>query len=122
MTDREKLVEILKNCEELLCAYGCAYDEAADYLIYHGVTVKEKQKPLTLESAIEAKYVCIEQREIGCTEFVKLYRHSLYKNSVQVFMIGCLYPWNYFIESYGKEWRCWAENPTEEERKAAEWD
>ena len=25
-------------------------------------------------------------------------------------------------EEYGKKWRCWAENPTEEERKAAEWD
>ena len=120
MTDpEEKLVELLKEIG-MLEIEDILY--TAEYLIAHGVTVKGKHKPLTLEAAIEAKYVCIEQREIGCPEFVKLYRHSIYKNCVQVFMIGCLYPWNYFIESYGKEWRCWAEKPTEEERKAAEWE
>lgn len=120
MNTHEMLVKLIQEAVDGCAEYWAA--RIADHLIENGVTVKEKKKPLTLEAAIEAKYVYIEQREIGCPEFVKLYRHSLYKNSVQVFMIGCLYPWNFFIECYGKEWRCWAEKPTEKERMDAEWD
>ena len=41
MTDQEKLVELLEGCEEICTTWGSTYSEAADYLIAHGVTVKE---------------------------------------------------------------------------------
>lgn len=38
MTDREKLIGILKTCEEIVIYWACSYEEAADYLLANGVT------------------------------------------------------------------------------------
>ena len=41
MDVREKLVELLEDNEFIILAYGCQYEEAAEDLIAHGVTVQE---------------------------------------------------------------------------------
>ena len=41
MDVREKLVELLEDNEFIIRACGCEYEEAADLLIAHGVTVQE---------------------------------------------------------------------------------
>ena len=43
-------------------------------------------------------------------------------NCIDVYKLGaaCALPMS--EELYCKTWRCWAEKPTEEERKAAEWE
>ena len=42
MTDREKLAEILRTCEEIVLSWACGYGQAADHLIANGVVVREK--------------------------------------------------------------------------------
>ena len=41
MDVREKLMELLENNEFIIRTWGCEYEEAADQLIAHGVTVQE---------------------------------------------------------------------------------
>ena len=41
MDVRKKLVELLEDNEFIILAWGCEYEEAADHLIAHGVTVQE---------------------------------------------------------------------------------
>ena len=41
MNVREKLVELLEDNEFIIRAWGCEYEEAADYFISNGVTVQE---------------------------------------------------------------------------------
>lgn len=41
MDVREKLVELLVNCEDIVRSWDGTYGEAADHLIAHGVTVQE---------------------------------------------------------------------------------
>ena len=41
MDVREKLVELLEDNEFIIRAWGCEYEEAADYFISNGVTVQE---------------------------------------------------------------------------------
>lgn len=125
MTDREKLVEIVCNAiQEVDCISHCNHPpcykvhHVVDELIAHGVTVREMQKPLTVEELQEDTVCWYEERNdnivpveiVRCTSFIGMY------------FIG----WDVRIEEkkweYGKTWRCWAEKPTEEERKAAEWE
>lgn len=46
MDVRVKLVELLKENENIIRAWGGEYEEAADELIAHGVTVQERARPL----------------------------------------------------------------------------
>ena len=133
MTDREKLIDLLEthcavigdeNCKatngEKCSTKDCA-NCLADHLIAHGVTVREKQKPLTLE---ELKR--IEEQPVWCeTEATRtpcVVKCSLIDKEDAIFYaLGSEYPILFSVETYGQIWRCWAEKPTEEERKAAEW-
>lgn len=131
MTDREKLVELLNEvfADQYEKRGLITAEHTAEYLLSHGVTVREQQKPLDLVDAIEADDpVWIE--------------HSLTFMDMEVIKI---YPIDYCDrrfyadgilrgerineksmllkkDDYGKDWRCWAEKPTEEERKDAEWE
>lgn len=127
MTEREKLVSLLGKINSAayikiptesgfsISKYGEGY--IADYLIAHGVTVREQQKPLTVEELQEDTVCWYEERndnivpvEIGrCTSFIAMY------------FIGGDVPIEEKKWDYGKTWRCWAEKPTEEERKMAKW-
>ena len=132
MADREKLVGLLINhCAvigEINCkaATGekCTTEDCAkclaDHLLAHGVTVKEKQKPLTLEEVKEKKAVWIEGEELYpallCCRSYRYYSEfctNVDEDEGLTLLDNDL---------YGMEWRCWAEKPTEEERKAAKWE
>jgi hypothetical protein len=131
MTDREKLVKltlliddvaegtIIRRGGEWVSAVNS--EEIAAHLLDHGVTVKEPQKPLTVEE-VHAK-----QNEIMYLEYAQ---NKLEEFPVLLTFFGAFYAEfekyggegaDFLIDEYNYKWRCWAEKPTEEERKAAEW-
>lgn len=125
MTDREKLVEMINHVSEMhienLMQPGGA-EALADHLLSNGVTVKEPQKPLTVEEAA------------GTNEPVwyEYYKHPIvipadvvYSHSVpflEIHKLGAISVISMREDVYGKTWRCWAEKPTEAERKNAKWE
>lgn len=116
MTDQEeKLVELLKEIG-MLEIEDCLY--TAEYLISHGVTVREMQKPLTVEE-LQKDTVCWYEEHNDNIVPVAIGRCTSF---IEVYFIGCDVPIEEKKWEYGKTWRCWAEKPTEEERKAAEWE
>ena len=118
MTNREKLNKLVLGC---IGNQGwVTQPELVDYLIAHGVTVKEPQKPLTLEEVKEKKAVWIEGEELYpallCCRSYRYYSEfctNVDEDEGLTLLDNDL---------YGMEWRCWAEKPTDEERKAAEWE
>ena len=123
MTDREKLVRLIDESAYIKMAfpegqisYYLDSEKIADHLLAHGVTVKEPQKPLTVGETIAAI------NRVGDKLYIedKEYPHNTGYDEFGVVRLWTSNPKN--REEYGKKWRCWAENPTEEERKAAEWD
>lgn len=138
MTDREKLEDLIYRAHHnASCVIGHAgsEDEAIEeevrYLIANGVTVMQMQKPLTVAKAMSFRRMWLEFRkgslltgltdvilyEWGddCLRFVPAYETRLSCGEL-VRSISC------DILKYGTGWRCWAEKPTEVERKAAEWE
>jgi hypothetical protein len=139
MTDREKLISLIKNIQDygVRNEYGVSYvcqltlspEEIVDHLIAHGVTVMEPQKPMDLVDAIEADDpVWIEYvHTFMDMEVIKIYTVDYFES--RFFVDGTLIGERIKEKSmllkkddYGKTWRCWAEKPTEEERKAAPWE
>lgn len=128
MTDREKLVEIVCNAiQEVDCISHCNHPpcykvhHVVDELISHGVTVKEPQKPLTVEEAAgtnEPVWYEYYKHPIAIPADV-VYSHSV--PFLEVHKLGSLSILSMREDAYGKTWRCWAEKPTDAERKAAEW-
>lgn len=133
MTDREKLVYLIKenakaivsSTENGVCV--CLDVEAlADHLLDHGVTVKEPQKPLTVEETLEKRFVYLEFKHLLLQEPVVMFRAWNEWEDDEIIhydRFGCQYS-NIDCEEkdYGKKWRCWAEKPTEAERKNAKWE
>ena len=131
MADREKLVEplarVITNAMYTgsdnggVVVYYVSVEQIADHLIAHGVTVREMQKPLTLEELrrIEEQPVWCETEATRTPCVVK--RSLIDKEDAIFYALGSEYPIFFSVETYGQIWRCWAEKPTEEERKAAEW-
>lgn len=127
MTDREKLKKLVLGC---IGNHGFVTPpELVDYLIAHGVTVREMQKPMDLVDAIEADDpVWIEHLlTFMDMEVIKIYPTDYFDR--RFFADGTLIGKRINEKSillqkddYGKGWRCWAEKPTEEERKAAHWE
>ena len=124
MTDREKLVGMIDHISEghvvnLMQSGGA--EELADYMISNGVRVEEMQKPLTVEELVKPpKVVYVE-----CTFFVEMHAaltDCLYETPPCLGIQFVGFYEKFKIEQYGKTWRCWGEKPTEEERKAAEWE
>ena len=117
MTDtEERLVELLKETV-MLEIEDCLY--IAEHLAAHGVTVKEPQKPMAIEELKILGVYWLEERgdklmpcEIG--------RFSG-AHFTDINIIGWAIPDELKNNEYGKTWRCWAEKPTKEERKAADW-
>ena len=141
MTDREKLVELVKEiCNKVVKACGCSdmlpsysfcknavYESIADYLIINGVTVAEMQRPLTLEEVKENRAVWIE--DDGCETGQELYPALYYaegypQHTVFTYLDEDLGEEDAWLNNtqYGITWRCWATKPTEEERANAEWE
>ena len=131
MTDREKLVYLIKeNAKAIVSStengvYVCLDVETlADYLISHGVTVLELQKPLNLEELYDANTEVF----LEFYDYYNLFQVSCRKfgdglNQTELLDAACYdHGFTCANDLYGKAWRCWAEKPTEEERKAAGWE
>lgn len=141
MTDHEKLFRLLLKAFSLHSTIGldwndCSlffpnvkFQEAIDYLLENGVTVRQPQKPLTVEELMEipgsvwyendtaiAPMMVSNQKSFSVL-YLKDVVFGLYRSSAFDSFASLELP----ILDYGKTWRCWAEKPTEEERRAAEW-
>ena len=129
MTDREKLVYLIKenakaivsSTENGLCV--CLDVETlADYLLAHGVTVKEPQKPLTVEEASGTNEPVWMEYITGMVFVCDLVASPGWNGIYDAYIIGDTKPKPLPEKYYGKSWRCWAEKPTEAERKNAKWE
>lgn len=123
MADREKLVRWIDEAADITpvshggqISYYLDSEKIADRLLAHGVTVKEPNKVLTLEETIAAINRVRDKLYIEDKE----YPHNTGYDEFGVVHLWTSNPKN--REEYGKMWRCWAEKPTDEERKAAEWE
>lgn len=120
MTDREKLEDLLHD----YFGHDSMYSnieaiDLADFLVTNGVTVREMKKPLHRGQLADNGFFFLERKE-----------------EEEVYPVVLKEGWElYFVDfvgtdsfvrhdkaDYGKNWRCWAEKPTEEERQAAEWE
>ncbi len=138
MTDREKLVELLGAINSAayikiptesgfsITKFGEGY--IADYLIANGVTFKSQNGPLRLGEVVALcdsgpHVVYTERRNRDLGDSMNTITPNVGKRSGKGYIIthsnGCRY--RLYFRDYGITWRCWAEKPTEEERKAAEW-
>ena len=127
MDVREKLIdlimrrmgwEIRPGAEHIITIHA-DLDALVDALVAGGVTMKEMQKPLTVEEVRKKDVVYLDERHgrTSCPCFIDpaSTEHDMY------FFTGLSCVFTHRVKSYNKFWRCWAEKPTEEERKAAEW-
>ena len=120
MSTHEKLVrliqEVVEGCDE------CRAALIADHLMENGVTVKEPQKPMAFSEL--AGY-------LGRV----LWLEVNFEKAVCPMRLDSWEQWGVWFDSfenvegvamrasaYGSKWRCWAEEPTDEERMAAKWE
>lgn len=130
MNDMEKLNQMRKVLQDSLfykfddesCTMVIEIDKTAQNLIAHGVTVREMQKPLTVEEATGTNKIVWYERRFGQYRVIPCDAvFSRIAGFVELAIIGHEKPMYCPAHAYGKDWRCWAEKPTDEERKAAEW-
>lgn len=129
MTDREKLYELIVDAENELYKEmpyhedGLRIYRVVDYLIENGVTVRQMQKPLTVEKLKEhiGKVVHLEYAGNKMEDYPVLLGHC-WMFYAEFEMYGAYDSSEFILDDYGKTWRCWAKKPTEEEREAAEWE
>ena len=120
MTDREKLVELL----DIIIQPGQkTLGEIADHLIAHGVTVKEPQKPLAVDDLPGRLkgVVYVETRFNGLKPFPMFIR-DVERELLILWEFGRNGKVHCGLKEYGQTYRFWGVLPTEEERKAAEWE
>lgn len=121
MTDREKLIDLL-----LIPSKTLEYEDAeriAKYMIAHGVTVKEPQKPIVETDLGKYLDTPVWFEEFGRdVEYLPLLLDGIGIYYAEFKEFGKSEWLDRRIDDYNYQWRCWAEKPTEEERKAAEWE
>ena len=129
MTDREKLVRLIDESAYIKMAfpegqisYYLDSEKIADHLLAHGVTVKEPQKPLTVEEASGTNEPVWMEYITGRVFVCDLVASPGWNGIYDAYVIGGAVPKPLPKNHYGKSWRCWAEKPTEEERKNAKWE
>lgn len=126
--DRVKLHDLIVDAENKFFREqpffqdGLRVDRVTDYLIAHGVTVKQMQKPLTLEELHDVKAEaflevvdCPDIFHVPLPEFDDLGWIEFREVGGDKILFAC------DKRLYGMVWRCWASHPTYVERKAAEW-
>ena len=126
MTDREKLVEMINHVSEgyieNLMQPGGA-EAMANYMIANGVTVKEPQKPIAETDLGKYLDMPVWFEELGRdVEYLPLLLDGIGIYYAEFKEFGKSEWLDRRIDDYNYQWRCWAEKPTEEERKAAEWE
>lgn len=122
MTEWEKLYELIVDAENEFYKNNHHAEDSkriesvVERLIAHGVKVKQMQKPLTLEEVKNIRDVIV-WAELNSSELfpVRIDGTRLFNLEQREDV------WGVVRSSYNKGWRFWANRPTEEERKAAEW-
>lgn len=129
MTDREKLVEIVcQAMQEVDCIGHCNHPpcyqvhHVVDELISHGVTAKAMQRPLTVEEASGTNEPVWMEYITGRVFVCDLAASPGWNGIYDAYVIGGAVPKPLPKNHYGKSWRCWAEKPTEAERRNAKWE
>lgn len=129
MADYENLVKLVQGAKAAMSGkeFSCNLEREffmAEYLYAHGVTVKQMQKPLTVEELKALpEVVYIELAPFAAVESVYAgipFRvNDIETPSIDIHVLdGCE---GFRLDKYGKTWRCWAAKPTNEERRAAPW-
>lgn len=123
MTDLEKLVIILEDNPYLDVMYPGDYEKAARSLLAHGVTVRELQKPLAVDDLPGRLkgVVYVETRFNGLNPFPMFIR-DVERELLILWEFGRNGQVHCGLKEYGQTYRFWGVLPTEEERKAAEWE
>lgn len=120
MTDREKLVELI---DEIIELYPSELEKLADHLTAHGVTVRQMQKPILETELMVYLHSPVWFEEFGRdVEEIPLLLDGLGIYYAEFKEYGRTERLDRRLDDYNYQWRCWAEKPTEEERKAAEWE
>ena len=112
-----ELEETKLRCLEQIKVYT---DKLAEY--------EKPNKPLTMDEIV-AEYGRTVPQGIDCAYVVE-FKEDGYVTRCIIDQMGSVVvaAWNceaidlMLEHDYGKTWRCWPRRPTEEERKAAEWD
>ena len=135
MVDREKVINGLEHCIGDNCSGDkwskCEYSGhgCIDALLEDAIALYKAQEPrvMTLE---EVQAFCVDDvvwlEDKGKTNIIPgivrnrhLWPHSA--TMVTNFMRGDGCKVTADDDNYGKRWRCWTSKPSEEQRKAAEW-
>lgn len=126
MTDQEKLVELINKSVEIYTdGYQrkiAAAETIADYLLAHGVTVKQMEKPILETELMVYLHSPVWFEEFGRdVEEIPLLLDGLGIYYAEFKEYGRTERLDRRLDDYNYLWRCWANRPTVEERKAAEW-
>lgn len=128
MNDWEKLINLIMQRFVFKISPETAYkiiinanlEELVDHLISHGVTVKAMQRPLTVAELPEyhGKFIWKEEPSMKLVPVKMVYVGAI---AAEYEEFGVEEECGSPIRKYNYSWRCWAEKPTEAERKAAAW-
>lgn len=109
-------------------AWGENYDEALKTATEYAMRRYPPIKPMTLEEAYEADHCYLEYDTKGMSTIVVLLgmmsTNARNKSRVEILEFGEEADFCTKLEcaDYGRTWRCWKREPTDEERSAAEWE
>lgn len=131
MKKPDEIKKLLANHKNYIYSAEELFADALSYIRELEAKVAEPgkpNKPLTLDEIV-AEYGRTVPLGIDCGYVVE-FREEGYVTRCLIDRIGSVVvaAWNceaidlLFERDYGKTWRCWPRRPTEEERKAAEWD
>jgi hypothetical protein len=109
--DRGKVINGLEHCSEMQTCFGCPYYKCdptcQDDLGKDALSLLKELIPRLLSYDEISNYDCVYMEFYG-NKYV--YPELNYEART------------WAKEKYGKYWRCWSNNPTEEQRKAMKWD
>lgn len=132
MPDRDKVIKGLKCCSNHTPGFGCSecpyecddFDQCIEAVTYDALELLKEQEPrvLTLEEvkAFGWDYCYLEEERLPGKE----YRAVCGDYALTCITWPCVTSMRiqHGDESYGKKWRCWSAKPTDEQRKAVEWN
>lgn len=133
MADREKVIRGLECCmSESLC-YKCPYkskDECENGKYYYSKSIEDaiallreqEARVMTADEVQPDELVWIEVPQSDEIWPALLRRSDWFDDPPTWEMCGYALAAYYPHEGYGRDWRCWTDRPTDEQREAVKWD
>ena len=130
MTDREKVIELLKEIAEYFrgCRNNASFASKAENHFWElqnaareAAELLKAQEPrvMTLKEIVSAECVWIEYATSGNIIIALPWDIELTDDTYNfIGMPNCFVE---FRSLYGKEWRCWTARPTDEQRRETPW-